>query len=61
MYRARRPAWSPTSNDELAERPLEATTLSLTGIGALWLKLLDYIVTSQIQGFLLAFSIIAVR
>jgi hypothetical protein len=46
--------------DELAARPLEATTLSLTGIGALWLKLLDYIVSSQIQGFLLAFSAIGV-
>jgi predicted RND superfamily exporter protein len=45
---------------ELAARPLEATTMELTGIGALWLKLLDYIVASQIQGFLLAFGIIAV-
>jgi len=34
--------------------------MSITGIGALWLKLLDYIVTSQIEGFVLAFSIIAV-
>jgi len=46
--------------EELAARPLEATTLSVTGIGALWLKLLDHIVTSQISGFLLAFSVIAV-
>jgi predicted RND superfamily exporter protein len=45
---------------ELAARPLEATSLSVTGIGALWLKLLDYIVSSQIQGFLLAFSAIGV-
>lgn len=45
---------------ELARRPLEATTMELTGIGALWLKLLDYIIASQIQGFLLAFGIIAV-
>jgi predicted RND superfamily exporter protein len=45
---------------ELAARPLEASTLSLTGIGALWLKLLDYIVGSQIQAFLVAFSAIAV-
>lgn len=45
---------------ELAAHPLEATTMSLTGIGALWLKLLDYIVASQIEGFLLAFGIIAV-
>jgi len=45
---------------ELAARPLEATNASLTGIGALWIVLLDYIVSSQIQGFLLAFSVIAV-
>ena len=32
--------------------------MSLTGIGALWIKLLDYIVTSQIQGFLTAFAVI---
>jgi len=45
---------------ELAERPLQATSLSVTGIGALWLKLLDYIVSSQVRGFLLAFGVIAV-
>jgi len=45
---------------ELAARPLEATTVTLTGIGALWLKLMDYIVSSQIQGFLLAFVAISV-
>ncbi len=45
---------------ELEARPLEATTMSVTGIGKLWLKLLDHIVTSQVQGFLLAFSIICV-
>ncbi len=39
--------------------PLVHTTTSLTGIGALWLKLMDYIVSSQIQGFLLAFGMIA--
>jgi predicted RND superfamily exporter protein len=44
--------------EELAARPLDATTMSITGIGALWLKLLDHIVTSQTQGFALAFSII---
>jgi predicted RND superfamily exporter protein len=44
---------------ELAARPVEASVLSMTGIGALWLKLLDYIVSSQIQGFLLAFTAIA--
>jgi predicted RND superfamily exporter protein len=46
--------------EELAERPVEATAASVTGIGALWLKLLDHIVTSQIRGFLLAFGAIAV-
>jgi predicted RND superfamily exporter protein len=44
----------------LEEQPLESTQMSVTGIGALWVILLDYIVQSQIQGFLLAFSIIAV-
>ena len=44
--------------EEVAARPLGATTMSITGVGALWLKLLDYIVTSQIQGFVLAFSMI---
>jgi hypothetical protein len=47
-------------DETLANQPLEASTVSLTGIGALWLKLIDYIVSSQIQGFLLAFSVIAV-
>lgn len=42
----------------LDEAPLEASTLSLTGIGALWLKLMDYIVSSQMQGFTIAFTVI---
>jgi predicted RND superfamily exporter protein len=42
----------------LRDHPLEATTLSMTGIGALWIKLLDYIMSSQIQGFVIAFSVI---
>ncbi len=46
-------------NAELAARPLEASSTRLTGIGALWVKLLDYIVSSQIEGFALAFSTIA--
>lgn len=46
--------------DELLERePLTASTVELTGIGALWLKLMDYIVSSQIQGFTIAFFAIA--
>jgi len=44
---------------ELDARPLEASSSWLTGIGALWVKLLDYIITSQIEGFTLAFSTIA--
>ncbi len=39
--------------------PLEASSVELTGIGALWLKLMDYIVSSQILGFTLAFVVIA--
>lgn len=42
----------------LAAKPLETSTVSLTGIGALWLKLLDFIVSSQIQGFSIAFTTI---
>ncbi len=44
----------------LYKRPLRASSVSLTGMGALWLKLQDYITLSQIRGFLLAFSVIAV-
>ena len=43
---------------ELEDPPLEETSVSLTGIGALWLILMDYIVSSQIQGLTLAFSVI---
>ena len=42
----------------LVDEPLEATTASVTGIGALWLKLMDYIMSSQIQGLSIAFSVI---
>ena len=44
---------------EVAKTPLRVSTFEKTGIGALWLKLMDYIVTSQIMGFSLAFSAIA--
>lgn len=47
-------------SDELEANPPEASTISLTGIGALWIKLLDYIVSSQVEGFALAFATIAV-
>jgi len=43
----------------LERHPLQASTVSITGIGALWLKLMDYITASQIRGFLLAFTVIA--
>ncbi len=47
-------------DSDLAERPVEHSRLSMTGIGALWLELLDYIVTSQSQGVLLAFGAISI-
>jgi predicted RND superfamily exporter protein len=43
----------------LAENPTEASEIRITGIGALWLQLMDYITQSQIRGFLLAFAVIA--
>jgi predicted RND superfamily exporter protein len=61
--------WTDTSLQEemkadldayLETRPLRASTSSITGIGALWLQLMDYITESQIRGFLLAFTAIAV-
>ncbi len=42
----------------LEEVPLKHSTVSLTGIGALWLVLMDYILSSQIQGFAIAFTVI---
>ena len=44
---------------ELQDEPLEQATVTMTGIGALWDKLVDYIYISQIQGFALAFGAIA--
>jgi predicted RND superfamily exporter protein len=44
----------------LAARPSAALVPAMTGIGALWFRLIDYIADSQIQGFLLAFCVIAV-
>jgi len=43
---------------DLEAVPPQNSTVSLTGIGALWLVLMDYIVTSQVQGLTIAFSII---
>jgi len=43
----------------LAEAPIQDAELKATGIGWLWVIMMDYIVTSQIRGFLLAFGAIA--
>jgi predicted RND superfamily exporter protein len=43
----------------VAEHPVTASKLSLTGMGSLWLALEDHITNSQIRGFLLAFTVIA--
>jgi len=45
--------------NELALHPLTESTLEVTGVAALWLKLVGLIVTSQAQGFLVAFFTIA--
>jgi predicted RND superfamily exporter protein len=42
----------------LAANPIPGVEVQLTGIGALWLELLDYIVSSQIESFLYAFLLI---
>jgi predicted RND superfamily exporter protein len=43
----------------LTSRPSDpGLSLQLTGIGALWLELLDYIVKSEIESFLYAFALI---
>ena len=42
----------------MLEEPMVETSLTLTGIGALWLILMDYIMSSQIQGFSIAFIVI---
>ncbi|MFO7558679.1 MAG: MMPL family transporter [Desulfobacterales bacterium] len=44
----------------LESRPVNEIKPAMTGMGALWFRLIDYIVQSQIRGFLLAFSVIAV-
>jgi predicted RND superfamily exporter protein len=43
----------------LGAHPVRSASIQLTGIGALWLQLLDYITQSQIRSFLLAFVVIA--
>ncbi len=44
----------------LESRPVNGIKPAMTGMGALWFRLIDYIVQSQLIGFLLAFSVIAV-
>jgi predicted RND superfamily exporter protein len=43
----------------LGEQPLDASTVSVTGIGALWLKFVEYITVSQIQGALIALTVVS--
>jgi predicted RND superfamily exporter protein len=43
----------------LEEEPLSATTVQVTGFGALYLRLATYVTQSQIRGFALAFMVIA--
>ena len=43
----------------LDEEPLQASTVSVSGIGALWLKFVDYITWSQIQGALIALTVVS--
>jgi len=43
----------------LEQRSVKVIDPEMTGIGALWFRLVDYIVESQIRGFLLAFSVVA--
>ncbi|MDY6906195.1 MAG: MMPL family transporter [Thermodesulfobacteriota bacterium] len=55
-------ALSQTLNDYVTTDPLfqQYPTPHFAGMGTLWLKLMDYIVDSQIIGFAVAFSVIAV-
>lgn len=46
-------------NAHLDDQPLEASTVSKTGVGALWLKFVDYITWSQINGALIAFVVVS--
>jgi predicted RND superfamily exporter protein len=41
------------------EHPLSGVNIQITGIGLLWIKMAEYIAQSQLWGYLLAFSIIA--
>ena len=43
----------------LSTQPLQHSTLQATGMGALWIQLMDYITESQLKGVALAFVVIA--
>ena len=43
----------------LDEEPLRASTFSVSGIGALWLVFVEYITWSQIQGALIALTVVS--
>lgn len=45
--------------DYLEDNPVPGAKVEITGIGLLWLKMGEYIAQSQIQGYLLAFTFIA--
>ncbi len=47
-------------DDYLKTRPNDKMKPRLTGMGALWVRMIEYIVKSQLYGFLLAYSVIAV-
>ena len=49
-----------TLDEFIRERGGQVEAPEYTGMGSLWLKLLEYIVDSQIRGFALAFVVIAV-
>jgi len=44
----------------LAKHPLQESKQAFSGIGALWIQLIDYISISQLQGVLLAFVVISI-
>jgi predicted RND superfamily exporter protein len=52
-------AMSEELDGYLLEQPIETAVISSTGIGALWVQLMDFITYSGIRGFLLAFAVIA--
>lgn len=51
-------AFNERIQNYLASNPVQKSTVTLTGIGKLWIQLAEYIITSQVFGFGLAFIII---